>query len=265
VLKELKVGSFDPAFADTVGMRPKLIHYLIMALTALTTVAAFEVVGSILVIAMLIIPGATAHLLTDRLRWMIPLAAAVALLASYLGIALSLGTALSNAEPAALVAVSAGALYFLAALFAPRYGIVSTWWHQARQALRILGEDLLAMFYRIEELAPGKHLGTGETAQALGGGLIAWLAIWQLQWRRQIVRTERGWQLTAAGRNAAKRLVRSHRLWEVWLVENLGLPADHVHAPAERMEHYIGKQLEEQLAAELSASERDPHGRAIPQ
>ena len=73
--KELKITSFDPALATTMGLRSGLIHYLLMAMVAGTTVASFEAVGSILVIAMLIVPGATAHLLTDRLSRMLVIAA----------------------------------------------------------------------------------------------------------------------------------------------------------------------------------------------
>src|SRR5262249_15091179 len=65
--KELKIASFDPALARTMGINPTLIHYLLMALVAGVTVSSFEVAGSILVIAMLIVPGACGHLLSDRL------------------------------------------------------------------------------------------------------------------------------------------------------------------------------------------------------
>ena len=71
-------------------------------------------------------------------------------------------------------------------------------------------------------------------------------------------------QLTEAGRRAAQSIVRSHRLWEAYLDENFELPLDHLHDAAERAEHFIGPELQEQLAAEVRASDRDPHGKAIP-
>ena len=73
-----------------------------------------------------------------------------------------------------------------------------------------------------------------------------------------------GLRLTDAGRERATHLVRSHRLWEAYLVEYLGLPLDHVHAPAERMEHYIGANLQERIAQDLPQEQLDPHGREIP-
>jgi Mn-dependent DtxR family transcriptional regulator len=67
-----------------------------------------------------------------------------------------------------------------------------------------------------------------------------------------------------AGRAAARELIRSHRLWETFLSARLELPPDHVHEPADRMEHYTGPGLIEELAAELGHPERDPQGRPIP-
>src|SRR3989338_7775031 len=75
--KELKLTAFDPELAESLGISPRLFHYLLMAAVSLTTVAAFESVGAILVVAMLIAPAATAYLLTDRLSWMLLLAVVV--------------------------------------------------------------------------------------------------------------------------------------------------------------------------------------------
>ena len=65
-------------------------------------------------------------------------------------------------------------------------------------------------------------------------------------------------ELTDLGRENARSLVRSHRLWEAFLVEYFDLPLDHLHAPAERVEHYIGPQLQEKLAAAVHAPAVDP-------
>jgi len=83
--KELKISSFDPALSTTMGISAGLMHYLLMAIVALTAVGSFESVGSILVVAMLIVPPATAHLLVDRLGPMVCLAAAFGAFAAVLG------------------------------------------------------------------------------------------------------------------------------------------------------------------------------------
>jgi manganese/zinc/iron transport system permease protein len=261
--KELKITSFDPALATTMGMRSGLIHYLLMAMVAGTTVASFEAVGSILVIAMLIVPGATAHLLTDRLDRMLWIAAGVAVLSAYLGF-LGFARWTTDVEPAGMIAVAAGFLFFLAVLFSPRYGIVSTVVRNMQSTSRILREDILAMLYRLEELGVQRLMGPREAAQAVGGGMAAVAALWRLVRLGLIERASGGLRLTASGRERATHLVRSHRLWEAYLVEYLGLPLDHVHAPAERMEHYIGEKLQEKIAQHLPQEETDPHGREIP-
>ncbi len=81
----------------------------------------------------------------------------------------------------------------------------------------------------------------------------------------RIVRSNRFLQLTEAGRSAARKLVRSHRLWETYLVQHLGMPLDHVHEPAHRLEHFIDEKLREELASEIDAEGQDPHGREIPE
>lgn len=85
LFKELRLCAFDPGLAATLGFSPGFLHYLLMTLVAVTSVAAFESVGSIIVIAMLIVPAATAQLLTKRLLPMLLASAAVAVLSAVLG------------------------------------------------------------------------------------------------------------------------------------------------------------------------------------
>ena len=75
--KELKLVAFDPALAAAMGFRVAIVHYLLMGMVAGVSVASFEAVGSILVVAMLIVPAAAAAQLTDRLKWMLAWAVAI--------------------------------------------------------------------------------------------------------------------------------------------------------------------------------------------
>jgi manganese/zinc/iron transport system permease protein len=119
--KELKVVCFDPHLATAMGISAALVHYGLMTAVAATSVASFEAVGSILVIAMLIAPGATAHLLTDRLGRMLALASIIAALCAILGYALAVRF---NTSVAGMIATVALAVFILAAVFAPRHGIL---------------------------------------------------------------------------------------------------------------------------------------------
>lgn len=127
--KELRIVSFDPELADTMGFRSNRMHYLLMSLVAITTVAAFEAVGSIIVIAMLIVPAATAHLLTDRLGMMILLSAVFAAAAAVLGHISALTVpgwfGFADTSTSGMMAVMTGLFFFLVLFAAPKYGVLA--------------------------------------------------------------------------------------------------------------------------------------------
>ncbi len=114
LFKEFKIVSFDPQMAAALGIPVLLIHYLLMGLVSITTVASFESVGAILVVAMLIVPSATAYLLTDRLERMLLISVVVGVLSSILGYGFAL---LFDASIAGSMTVAAGGLFTLAFLF----------------------------------------------------------------------------------------------------------------------------------------------------
>jgi manganese/zinc/iron transport system permease protein len=124
--KELKLSSFDPGLATTVGIHAGFMHYLLMTMVAVTTVAAFEAVGSIIVIAMLIVPAATAHLLTDRLGSMLALSCLIGAAGAALGHVFSITVpawfGFRDTSTSGMMAVALGLLFVLAALFGPRHG-----------------------------------------------------------------------------------------------------------------------------------------------
>ena len=121
--KEFTLSSFDPGMAETQGFHPKVIHYLLMTMVAITTVAAFEAVGSIIVIAMLIVPPATAFLLTNRLPILIALSLSLAALAAILGHVSSQALPalfdLPETTSAGMMATVSGLLFLIAWLFGP--------------------------------------------------------------------------------------------------------------------------------------------------
>jgi manganese/zinc/iron transport system permease protein len=155
-------------------------------------------------------------------------------------------------------------MYAVAVLLAPKYGIVSTILRNFQTSIRILREDLLSMVYRDEELG-GPPLPAATAIAAVGGGWQAWWALGMLRRRGRLTLAIDGLHLTDDGRERAKRLVRGHRLWEAYLVKHLGLPLDHVHASADRVEHYLSEPLRDELQKAVDNPQQDPHGRAIPE
>jgi manganese/iron transport system permease protein len=120
--RDLLLYCFDPNQARAIGLPVRVLHYGLLVLLALTIVAALKAVGIILVIAMLIGPGATAYLLTDNFDRMLPIAVAVALVSAAVGTVASFH--LDGATGACIVLVQA-ALFVLAFLFAPKRGLIS--------------------------------------------------------------------------------------------------------------------------------------------
>lgn len=120
--KELKLTSFDAQMAAAMGIPVVFIHYLLMVLVSLNTVAAFESVGAILVVAMIVVPGATAYLYTDRLSIMLVLSIVVGILSSILGYWLA---AAFDVSISGSISTVAGLLFLISILFSPRYGIVT--------------------------------------------------------------------------------------------------------------------------------------------
>lgn len=85
-----------------------------------------------------------------------------------------------------------------------------------------------------------------------------------LKKRLWIVEAANGYGLTDLGRVEGRRVVRLHRLWELYLTERLGMAADHIHPQAETMEHVITPEIEALLIKELGNPEVDPHQSPIP-
>lgn len=119
--RDLTLYAFDPAHAFAIGLSPRLLGALLLGLLALTAVVALQVVGVILVVAMLIIPGATAYLLTDRFSTMLIVAPLISALSSIAGIYLSYWV---DAASGGLVVVVQGVVFTLVYLFSPRQGVL---------------------------------------------------------------------------------------------------------------------------------------------
>ncbi|WP_370875423.1 metal ABC transporter permease [Bacillus horti] len=119
--KELLLSTFDPTMAKASGLPVGLIHYMLMLLLSLVTVASLQAVGIILVVAMLITPGATAYLLTDRLKIMLILSTLVGIVSAVLGLIFSYVLDVSSGAAIVLVATF---FFVLAMLFSPKQGLL---------------------------------------------------------------------------------------------------------------------------------------------
>ncbi|WP_186290558.1 metal ABC transporter permease [Gordonia zhaorongruii] len=121
--RDLTLVAFDPIHAHTIGLRPKWTRALLLALLALTCVIALQIVGVILVVAMLIVPGSTARLLTDRFGTMLLIAPTIAAVTTVTGLYCAYWF---DVAPGGMVVLAQGAVFALVWLLEPRHGLVAS-------------------------------------------------------------------------------------------------------------------------------------------
>ncbi|MBM7571637.1 metal ABC transporter permease [Aquibacillus albus] len=119
--KEIKISTFDPQYAKLIGVPVVFVHYLLMTMVSLSTVASFDSVGAILVVAMLIVPGATAYLLTDRFFPLLLLSGGIGILSALIGYGFA---AYWNVSVSGSMASASGVLFLFAFLFSPKHGVI---------------------------------------------------------------------------------------------------------------------------------------------
>ena len=200
--KELKLSTFDPALAVALGFAPALVQYGLMGLVSLTAVGAFDAVGSILVVALMIAPPATAYLLTDSLPRLLVLAAGIGAASALAGYWLAYAL---DASIAGSMAAMTGVAFLLAWLLAPSRGLVAAARRRARQRLEF-AQTMLAIHLANHE---GKPEAAEESRIDHLDRHLRWepefaQRIVRLSERRGLVRARAGeLELTQAGRELA--------------------------------------------------------------
>ena len=271
--KELRIAAFDAELSNTLGIPAVVVQYALLAATAVAAATAFSTVGSILVIGLLVIPAATAQLLTHRLSRLIALSVVLAAIMAVVGHAAAWsipGPVMSrlgfpqvrDIGTSGAIAVAGGLIFLTAVFVAPRTGIVTQILDRLRVLTQIAADDLLGNLYRREESI---RTSVPWTPVGVTHGWQDRLAGWWLKRRGFVAVGDGGLVLTPRGRETAQSLVRSHRLWESYLDQNYSLTNEQLHRAADRVEHYIGSEMRDAIASELPDAHRDPHGRQIPE
>lgn len=204
--KELRLSTFDPGLAAVLGFSPVVLHYLLATLTSITVVGAFDAVGAVLVVALMIAPAATGWVLAQRLEGMLLGALGSAALASIGGIQAAWWL---DASLAGSMATMAGVLFALALIAAPDRGWIATRFRQSR-ARREFQEQMLLIHL-------SQHEGTAEEDSEARVEHLATHLAWPPAVARRIVgrAVDRGWvreeggrlRLRDAGRSRARALL----------------------------------------------------------
>ncbi len=264
--RALAVASFDESFAFSIGIPIRALHYLLTGLITVAIVISIQAVGVVLVAAMLVTPAATAYLLTDRLHRMAVLSGVFGAVA---GVAGAFTSMLGEDLPTgAFMVLGASALFAVAFALSPRHGVLPRLWRVWERQRRTQAENLLRTLYILMEArgTTDRRFGVHDVAAKRQETPALVRRLWRLA-------AQRGWVdphsrdpiiLTDAGHEEAKRVVRNHRLWELFLTTEAKLASDHVHADAEYIEHVLPRDVLARLEQMLDHPSQDPHGKPIP-
>ncbi len=260
--KEVKTATFDPGYASAIGLHGQKMLAALVILVAVCVVAAFKVVGSVLVVAMLVVPGATAQLLCQNLRNLLITSAVFAVAATVSGYLLAREL---NTSAAGMMAVMTGLGYLAALLFSPSQGLLFNRWQRREMQKRIHAEDILGMLYRLQERRGDTAVSPASPIWNQFAGVTGHEQVLrQLQKSELITQSETGIQLTDLGRRRGEQIIRGHRLWEKFLDHEFALPQDHLHEAANQMEHFLDQESRQTIEHRLGSPDLDPHGRTIP-
>jgi manganese/zinc/iron transport system permease protein len=275
--KEFALICFDAAYGATQGWPVKRLDFLMMTLVVVVTVIGLQAVGIILVVALLIIPASAARFWTYNLRYMLGLSGLFGAISGMLGAGIS--ALMANLPAGAIIVLAASAVFVFSMVFGSARGLLRMVLERARMRRQILREHLLRDAYEwIESTAVLKHRGKESAADSRPGSrpdeLLARRAWSSGQFLRTIRRLRADSMLTTddsgklhlteSGFQAAKAVVRKHRLWEAYLISHADVATATVDLSADRIEHVLDADIVrelEQLLPDIGAAEppRSPH------
>lgn len=247
LFKEFTLLCFDAGYARSEGWPVFLLDLVMMALVVAVTVIGLQAVGLILIIALLIIPPASARFWTDRLLTMVLLSAVIGAASGLFGASLS--ALLPRLPAGAVIVVVASSMFLLSMFVGPARGVLVRWARHVSLARKIDRQNLLRAIYEWSE-------STGRNPRLEGISIPELLAerAWMTHHLKRILhRAERehlvyetighAYRLTDVGWSEAARTVRNHRLWEAYLINYADVAPSHVDRDADQVEHVLGEQM----------------------
>jgi manganese/zinc/iron transport system permease protein len=260
--KEFQLLIFNKDFARAIGLPVRRLEFLFNSLMVLAVVTGIQAIGVVLMAALLITPAAAAKFWTNRLSKMLIIAVLIALFSGISGAYISF--ILPNMPTGPWVVVVLSALAFFSFFFSPTKGLVTRWYSKRTYQRKIHEDHILKVLYHASEnqLAglpthvirqnfPQKETLTKSSINTLiNKGYI--------HLNEDVV------CLTSSGSIEARRIIRLHRLWELYLTEHVNIAPDHVHDTAGKIEHILTPEIEAKLEAKLNYPDKDPHQSIIP-
>jgi manganese/zinc/iron transport system permease protein len=267
LFKEFKLLSFNPDFAIASGLPVKRLRFILSTITVLAIALGIQSVGVVLMAALIITPSAAARAWTDKLSIMMLLAGLIGASSGLVGSYISFTAPSMPTGPWIVMCLSFAALTSL--FLSPRRGVLARVLQQRRNRVKIVSENLLKSLYHLHERSgfSTRHFSESDiNEQRSFSKSDLRTALKKLKREYWLLNTpqEQRYQLSAKGMEEARRVVRLHRLWEMYLTERMRLKSDHIHPNAESIEHIITPEIEALLLKELNYPEKDPHESIIP-
>lgn len=255
--------AFDRYFAHALGFNVKFIQFIQTTLIVLAVVIGIQAVGVVLMAAILITPAAAARYWCNSVKTMLWLSAAFGMISGLCGALISYAAPAMPTGP--WIVVIASVIAFVSLLVAPEKGMLSRFLRQRRLQQTIVHENLLKAFYKLGEKNEDflSERSVEEIMRNIKPAKLQRL-LSQLLKQGYLERSNNHWKLTEAGYLRAQRIVKIHRLWELYLTTYMNIAPDHVHDDAETIEHLLTPELEKELERQLGYPTTDPHRSQIP-
>jgi len=263
--KELQVITLDRNYAKSLGVKVRMIDLFVFVLMTLAIIIGIRSVGVVLMSSMLIAPPSAARQFSHHLSKIFIISGIIGLVSGFFGNVLSIE--LTNAfdltfPTGPMIVLTASIICMAALFFAPDRGLFPRYFRVLKFRDRCLKENLLKEIWRAGH---EKSLSFDETVRYQSAGrLHLFWVLKRLIRAGWVEREQNRYRLTEDGYHRASRIVRLHRLWEVYLAKCLDVGAERVHRNAEEMEHVITPELEKELTLLLDDPREDPHHQPIP-
>jgi manganese/zinc/iron transport system permease protein len=241
--KEFKLLIFDQDFLRSSGFPAKTIDLILMGLIVLTIMTGLQAVGVILVAAMLITPAAAARFWTNRLGTMLFLAVVFGIFTGISGTYISATASKIPTGPVLVLAITI--IFLISAVLAPKRGIIARWRKHKQNQIRENIQHILRAYYEINEQKTKSDTISFELiTRHLRMPLPRTRVIIKKMQKKGLL-TINGDQilLTEKGKAESLFVIKSHRLWEHYLLFRSVLNEDHVHQPADDIEHIITPEI----------------------
>jgi manganese/zinc/iron transport system permease protein len=265
LFKEFGLLSFDKDYAQAIGLPVKRIQLVLTSLIVLAVVIGIQAVGVVLMAAILITPAAAARYWTNNITTMIFLASLFGAISGLVGAYISYTAPSMPTGPWIVIVISM--IAFVSFFFAPKRGVLYRLARQRSIRKTINDENVLKIFYQLGE--ENKNFLTLRSLEDIiqkrsYEPAMLTKVMKRLVKQGYLEKSVNMWSLTEEGKTKAQRIVKIHRLWELYLTTYLKISPDHVHDDAETIEHLLTPELEAKLEEEMNFAKVDPHKSEIP-